>query len=102
MHHPVKKTFVRFRHYSDDQLVTLARRLPPGGELHLDLRGVDHLSSAALAALLALNLRLTRTEKRLVLHNLDPDLYHLLHLTRLTAVLETRCQAAPGGTAVVT
>jgi anti-anti-sigma factor len=91
------KTFVRFRHYSDDQLVTLARRLPSGGELHLDLRAVDHLSSAALAALVALNLRLTSMEKRLVLRNLDPHLYHLLHLTRLTAVLEARC-----GTAVAT
>jgi anti-anti-sigma factor len=100
MRPPVNKTFVRFPHYSDEQLAALARRLPPDAELHLDLRGVDDLGSAAVATLLALNQRLTSAGKRLVLYNLAPDLYHLLDLTRLTAVLEARCQAAPGGTAV--
>jgi anti-anti-sigma factor len=92
---PVTKTVVRFLRHSDDQLVNLARRLPPGGELHLDLRGVDHLGSAALGTLVTLSRRLACTGKSLVLNNLDPALYRLLDLTRLTAVLESRCEAAP-------
>ncbi len=92
---PVTKTIVRFLRHSDEQLVSLARRLPPGGELHLDLRGVDHLGSNALGTLLALNRQLACTGKSLVLNNLDPALYRLLDLTRLSTVLESRCEPAP-------
>jgi anti-anti-sigma factor len=78
----------------DEQLHTLARRLGLGGELRLDLEGVAHLGSTALSRLLALNRQLEATGKALVLDNLDPAVYELLHLTRLTTVLESRPQAA--------
>jgi anti-anti-sigma regulatory factor len=57
---------------------------------------VAHLGSTALSRLLALNRQLAATGKALVLDNLDPAVYELLHLTRLTTVLESRPQAASG------
>jgi hypothetical protein len=55
MRTPVNKPFVRSP-YSDEQVATLARRLPHGAEFHLDLRDVDGMGSAAVAALLGLYL----------------------------------------------
>lgn len=51
--------------------------------LLLDFRNVEHLSSAALGMLITLNKQLTERQGRLVLANINKDIYEVFKITRL-------------------
>ena len=58
-----------------------------GGEgrtgLVLDLAAVDHLPSLALGKLITLNKKLQQAGGRLVLCNIDPQIYEVFEITKL-------------------
>ena len=51
--------------------------------LLLDFQHVEHLSSAALGMLITLNKQLTERHGRLVLANINKDIYEVFKITRL-------------------
>jgi anti-anti-sigma factor len=71
------------------ELFRLARELA-GARLRLDLGGVTYLSSAGLGTLLALHRRVRAAGGRLALENVEPAVYEVFQVTRLTAVLNVR------------
>jgi anti-anti-sigma factor len=76
-----------------DELIALARGLGRA-ELRLDFDRVEYLCSTALGKLIYLNKSLVAGGGRLALVNLDPDLYEVFSLTRLTTVLDVRAKRA--------
>jgi anti-anti-sigma factor len=62
--------------------------------LLLDFGKVGYLNSTALAKLIGLYTRLRVSGRRLALANVAPNVYEVLHVTRLTTVLDVR-QAIP-------
>jgi anti-anti-sigma factor len=66
---------------------------PGGQEVHLDLGGLEYLTSTGLELFLSLHRRLRDAGGRLSLHNVCPDVYELFAVTCLTNVLDVRRQA---------
>lgn len=56
----------------------------------LNFRKVEHLSSAALGALITLNKKVGQRNGRLVLANIHPQIYEVFKITRLDKVFEIR------------
>jgi anti-sigma B factor antagonist len=54
----------------------------------LNFRKVEHLSSAALGALITLSRKVSRRNGRLVLANIHPQIYEVFKITRLNRVFE--------------
>jgi len=70
-----------------DELFALAERR--GHERwYLDLDGVDHLSARFLTDLLRLDKRLRQAGGRLSLRNLNPLVYDIFHICRVTDLLD--------------
>jgi anti-anti-sigma factor len=61
-----------------------------GRRLHLDLGDVEHLTSTAMGKLASLQTRVRQAGGQLELHNVQPWVYELLEVTRLTQVLTVR------------
>ena len=57
---------------------------------YLDLNGLEHLNGAVLTDLLRLDQKLRATGGRLSLRNLNPLLYEVFHICRLTDLLDVR------------
>jgi anti-anti-sigma factor len=71
------------------ELFALAERLG-GGELCLDLKHVEYLSSTAMSKFMALHNKIKADGGRLSIIKVDPTLYELFSLARLTSVLDVR------------
>jgi len=54
----------------------------------VNFRKVEHLSSAALGALITLNKKVNQRNGRLVLANIHPQIYEVFEITRLDKVFE--------------
>jgi anti-sigma B factor antagonist len=76
-------------HTMQDRLFEVADAMEPD-ELHLDLGGVQWMTSAALGMVISLHRRLCRADKRLVLCNVREGVGDLLRLTRLDTMLDIR------------
>jgi anti-anti-sigma factor len=63
--------------------------------LLLDFGKVGYLNSTALAKLVGLYARLRASGRRLALENVAPHVYEVLHVTRLTTVLDVRPACPP-------
>jgi anti-sigma B factor antagonist len=61
-----------------------------GSELCLDMEAVTYLSSTALGKFVTLNRKVKAGGGRLRLVGVDPTLYELFRVTRLTTVLDIR------------
>ncbi len=61
-----------------------------GSDLCLDMGAVAYLSSTALGKFVSLNRKLKASGGRLCLIKVDPTVYELFSLTRLTTVLDVR------------
>jgi anti-anti-sigma factor len=71
------------------ELFALAERLG-GGELCLDLKHVRYLSSTAMSNFMSLNEKVKADGGRLSITKVDPILYELFSLARVTRVLDVR------------
>jgi anti-sigma B factor antagonist len=54
----------------------------------LNFRKVEHLSSAALGALITLNKKVSQRQGRMVLANIHPQTYEVFKITRLNKIFE--------------
>src|SRR5438874_9821999 len=54
----------------------------------LNFSNVEYLSSAALGKLIALNKKVKAADGRLILCNIDPNIYEVFELTRLDQILK--------------
>jgi anti-anti-sigma factor len=79
------------------ELSDLAGRLGGGG-LHLDLGGVQVLSSMGLAKLVCLHKQVQAAGGRLSLLNVHPEVYEVFAATHLNGLLDVR-QTPEGGAA---
>jgi anti-anti-sigma factor len=77
-----------------DELYRLAEERS-SANLLLDFGKVGYLNSMALAKLVGLYTRLRASGRRLALENVSPHVYEVLHVTRLTMVLDVRPAAPP-------
>jgi anti-sigma B factor antagonist len=60
----------------------------PGIKLLLSFANVDHLSSAALGALITLNKQVARGEGRLKLSEISSQIYEVFKITRLNKIFD--------------
>ena len=67
--------------------------------LYLDFSQIRMLASAILGKMLSLDTRLREHGGRLIVVNLDPQLYETFQATRLTEVLDVRPDAVAGSVA---
>lgn len=63
-------------------------------KLLISFSNVDHLSSAALGALITINHRVRDREGQLRLANIDPQIYEVFVITRLNKLFEIHDTAA--------
>ncbi|GIW81037.1 MAG: hypothetical protein KatS3mg105_2844 [Gemmatales bacterium] len=59
----------------------------------LNFSNVDYLSSAALAKLITLNKKLQQVGGRLVLCNIDPQIYEVFEITKLNKLFNIQAEA---------
>ncbi len=57
-------------------------------KLLLDFTGVEHLSSAALGALITINNRIRKKGGQLRLANIDPQIYEVFAITKLNKLFQ--------------
>ena len=60
----------------------------PSPQVALDLAGVDYLSSSGIALLIGAKRRVDAAQGRLVLFNLDPEVFDLFHSMKLTFLFD--------------
>ena len=65
-----------------DQLLALADE-PGESDLLLDFGNVEYLSSAALGKFITLNKKVNAAQGKLVLCNIDPQIYEVFEITKL-------------------
>ncbi|MFO0857826.1 MAG: STAS domain-containing protein [Phycisphaerales bacterium] len=57
-------------------------------KLLINFQGVEHLSSAALGALIGINKRVSQKTGQLRLSNIDPQIYEVFTITRLNTLFK--------------
>ena|SRR5437762_12568023 len=75
-----------------DTLLSLADE-QTSGVLTLDLKGVDYLGSAMLETLINMYRKLKANGSRLVLQNLQPQVYEVFEVTKLHELLEIHTES---------
>lgn len=61
---------------------------PPGPKLLISFSNVDHLSSAALGAMITINNRVKNRKGQLRLANIDPQIYEVFKITKLDKLFQ--------------
>ncbi len=61
---------------------------PPGPKLLISFSNVDHLSSAALGAMITINNKVKTRKGQLRLANIDPQIYEVFKITKLDKLFQ--------------
>ena len=84
--------FTQRKILEDVQIQQIGERLSelvdedPNPQILLDFNNVEHLSSAALSVLIALNRQVEGSGGRLVLANIQPQIFEVFRITRLNRI----------------
>jgi anti-sigma B factor antagonist len=78
-----------------EQLSELADSAP-SPKILLDFKNVEHLSSAALGMLITLSKQLTERQGKMVLANINPQIYEVFRITRLNKLFNIQSSTQDG------